>query len=149
MAFFNTGQSGSSQGGGGTGGGLDLPFVNTFANLPTTGNSVDDLIYVRVATGTPLINRRPAGIYRWTGSAWVQSGLTSQIIAENTSTFIGLLEREYTPDYIYYQLDLPDWQINRYTNTETPVKTVARLADNPAVLHPSNAWANRTVINYI
>ena len=137
--------------GSGTGtGGLNLPFVDTVANLPTTGNTIDDLIYVRVETGVRFINFKPTGIYRWTGSAWVHSGINAQIISENTSSFVELIQSEYTTDYVYYQLNTgTEWQINRYTTTDNPVKTVATLANNPAVLHASNAWANRTLLTYV
>lgn len=47
-------------------------FADTFADLPATPDNVLDIWGVRIATGIWLINRKPAGLYRWDigSSSW-------------------------------------------------------------------------------
>ena len=149
MAFFNTGQSGSSQGGG-----LSLPFRNTYADLPPSGNTIDDLIYVRISIGAPFVNRRPAGIYRWSGSAWIQSGLTATVINSGVSggggggtSFIPATESDFARDYAYFLIDNSGWQINRIQNDDG-TKTTATVANNAGVTSATAAWAAHTTLTY-
>ncbi len=45
--------------------------VSVYADLPVTPDDVLDVYLVRTGTGIWLINRKPAGLYNWNGSAWV------------------------------------------------------------------------------
>ena len=61
--------SGSSSGGGGT-------TINQYTNVsafPSTAGS-GELAIAIAAEGTWLVNRKPAGLYRWSGTAWVRLG---------------------------------------------------------------------------
>lgn len=54
---------------GGGGGGTTITEYANFAALPGTATA-GDLALVLAAQGVPFINRKEAGIYRWSGTAW-------------------------------------------------------------------------------
>lgn len=55
------------------GGGSSYPEVLNFAALPATPTEGDTYVVLQ-AQGIPFINRKPAGLYRYTSGAWVYLG---------------------------------------------------------------------------
>jgi len=61
--------------------------VANFAALPASP-AVGDTYVVLAASGVPFINKREAGLYRWSGSAWVYLGPTPEgYFTDNVLTF--------------------------------------------------------------
>lgn len=62
--------------------------VSVYADLPVIPDDVLDVYLVRTGTGIWLVNRKPAGLYNWNGSAWVHmSSFPNQFNTTNFELF--------------------------------------------------------------
>ena len=123
--------SGTSSSSGGGGGGTNINQYDNVSAFPSTASS-GDLAIAIAAEGVWLVNRKPAGLYRYNGTAWVRLGDINNAIS---SSLTNSRHRVINSDGSYIQKRRPN-------NTTYIQRLIGNLG------HTTGDWDDRATLTY-
>ena len=147
-------------------GGTNIPVFLTFADLPVSGSSANDLAVVSTSTGVPFINRKLSGVYLFDGTNWIRLSSVGDFqssIAVEVSQVDGLQDvlddkQSISTKFNYDRYDYPflmrsnlemEFRIVYLANDDFASRgSRASNLNNPSIANPDAAWNSRMSLAY-